>query len=120
MIYIILIANVFFVIKYKWKYFNYNNHKIDFYLSIIFSLLLTGVHKIETVSGNGLYNIKMGFPIAWIEKYVSENELFEIVNYFAISDAAYRIELFIINVVMLYCFIVGFRTIFNKEKITAE
>lgn len=115
MAYLILILNVFFVVRYKWRYFNFHQHKVDFYLSVIFSLLLTGVHRIEILTANEFYKIKMGFPLAWIDKYLRGDELFEPMNYFAISEAAYRIDIFVINTVMIYIFMVGFRTLVSKS-----
>ena len=108
----IILIDIFFVLKYKWRHFNYHHNKIEFYLSIIFSILFSGIHKIDVLVEGSLYSVKMGFPFPWMEKYIFHEALFEPMNYFQISEINYQLGVFFINALLIYCLMIGVRRLF--------
>ena len=103
---IVLLISAYIIFKNKGIFGVAKNKKLM--LVALAIVLLSSFIGYEHIS-NGYRSITAGVPYVWVKQYVNNTSahLPKIVamNIFNIQDTAYRIDLFMLNLVVFYCFL---------------
>lgn len=115
MAHILLIIAIISIVKYKRKSFLYKLNKTECFISLFFTIIFSGIHRFTEIFEDSLFIVKMGFPYAWMETHIAYENLFKPINYFAIADIAYRIEMFVLNFLIIYVLMIALKRFFMER-----
>jgi len=117
---IIILLDIIYIVRFKWSSFKYHDNKIEFYMSIFFTIICSGIHQITEVFEGSLYSINMGFPFPWMEKHISYEQLMKPMNYFEFTEISYQIIVFALNSLIIYCLMIGTKKLFIEKELKSN